>query len=71
MKKALNNEIVTAKIASLETDITKYNIEAKKLRDFTLLTKANSFRKMITEKKESIKAIDIALKKLDQELKAL
>ena len=65
-RKALNNEIVTAKkarqdlidwIASLETDITKYNIEAKKLRDFTLLTKANSFRKMITEKKNRSKQL--------------
>ena len=79
-RKALNDEIVTAKkprqdlidcIASLEADITKYSIEAEKLRDFTLLTKANSFRKTITKKEESIKAIDIALKKLDQELKAL
>ena len=75
-RKALNDEIVTAKkvrqdlidcIASLEADITKYSIEAEKLRDFTLLTKANSLRKTITKKEESIKAIDIALKKLDQE----
>ena len=78
-RKALNDEIVTAKkarkglidcIASLEADITKYSIKAEKLRNFTLLTKANSFRKTITEKEESIKAIDIALKKLGQELKA-
>ena len=79
-RKALNDEIATAKkarqdlidcIASLEADITKYSIEAEKLKDFTLLTKANSFRKTITEKEESIKITDIALKKLDQKLKAL
>ena len=43
-RKALNDQIVTVKkvrqdlivcIASLEADITKYSIEAEKLRDFT------------------------------------
>ena len=39
-------------IASLDADITKYSFEAEKKKDFTLLTKANAFRKSKTEKGE-------------------
>ena len=45
-------------IASLDTDITKYSFEAEKKKDFTLLTKANAFRKSKTEKEKSVAALD-------------
>ena len=58
-------------ITSLDTDITKYSFQAEKKRDFTLLTKANTFQNTKTEKEKSVAALDIALEKLQKDLKAL
>ena len=55
-------------IASLDTDTTKCSFEAEKN---TLLTKANPFRKSNTEKEKSVAALDVALGKLENDLKAL
>ena len=54
-----------------DSDITKYSIKAETNRDFTLLTKANSFRKTKMEKEKSIKALDVALGKLENGIKTL
>ena len=57
-RKLITDEIVIVKkekkdlldrIASLDTDITKYSFEAEKKKDFTLLTKANAFRNTKTD----------------------
>ena len=58
-------------ITSLDTDITKYSFQAEKKKDFTLLTKANTFQNTKTEKEKSVAALDIALEKLQKDLKAL
>ena len=58
-------------ITSLDTDITKYSFQAEKKRDFTLLTKANTFQNTKPEKEKSVAALDIALEKLQKDLKAL
>ena len=55
-------------IASLDTDTTKCSFEAEKN---TLLTKANPFRKSKPEKEKSVAALDVALEKLENDLKAL
>ena len=43
-----------AAIKSLETDIEEYSIAAKKENNLTLLTKANSFRVTVHQKKNII-----------------
>jgi hypothetical protein len=43
--------VVEKCILTLESDIEKYSIDARKKQDMTLLTKANSFRKTVVEKK--------------------
>ena len=73
------NENLTECIAFLDSDIaTEYSIEAEANRDFTLLTKAvllsnlsSSFRKTKMEKEKSIKALHVALGKLENGIKAL
>ena len=40
-------------IGFLDTDITKYTVLKQKRRDFTLLTKANAFRKSKTGKEKN------------------
>ena len=76
-KKLVTDDIVLVKkekkdlldcIASLDTDTTKCSFEAEKN---TLLTKANPFRKSNTEKEKSVAALDVALGKLENDLKAL
>ena len=56
---------------SLVTDIKKYSFEAEKKKDLTLLTKANIFWKSKIDKEKTIAALDIALGKLENDLKAL
>ena len=58
-------------ITYLDTDITKYSFQAEKKKDFTLLTKANAFRNTKTEKEKLVTALDVALEKLEKDLKAL
>ena len=58
-------------ITSLDTDIKKYSFQAEKKKDFTLLTKANTLWNTKTEKEKSVAALDIALEKLQKDLKAL
>ena len=58
-------------IASLDTDITKYTFEVEKMKDFTLVSKANAFQNTKTEKENSVAALDAALEKLEKDLKAL
>ena len=79
-RKLITDEIVTVKkkkmellscITSLVTDIEKYSLEAEKEKDFTLLTKANAFWKSKIDKEKTIAALDIALGKLENDLKAL
>ena len=57
-------------IASHGSDIIKCRIESEAKRDFTLLTKANSFWKTKTEKEKSTKALNVALEKLKNDIKA-
>ena len=64
-------EDFTEFVASLDLDITKYIIEAEANRDFTLLTKTNSFWKTKMEKEKSMKALDIGLGKLENNIKAM
>ena len=54
-------------------DITRYSIEAEAQfwSNFTLLTKPNSFRETKLEKENSIKVLDIALAKLENDIRAL
>ena len=63
-RKLITDEIVIVKkekkdlldcIASVDTDITKYTFEVEKKKDFTLLTRANTFRDTKTEKEKSEK----------------
>lgn len=65
-------------IASLDSDIAKCSIKAEANRDFKLLTKemllsnlSNSFRKTKMEKEQSIKALDVVLWELQNDIKAL
>ena len=79
-RKLITDEIVIVKkekkdlldrIASLDTDITKYSFEAEKKKDFTLLTKANAFRNTKTEKEKSVAALGTTSEKLEKDLKAV
>ena len=63
--------VVEKCILSLESDIEKYSSDAEKEQDMTLLTKANSFRKAVVEKKDNLKTFDIAINKLSEECKQL
>ena len=58
---------MTECIASLVSDITKYSTEAEANRDFTLLTQAIFF----FGKENGIKALDVALGKLENDIKVL
>ena len=78
-RKLVTDEIVLMKkekndlldcIASLGTDIIKYSFEAEKNKGCTLLTKENAFRKS-KQKEKSVAAFDVALGKLENELKVL
>ena len=51
-------------IASLDTNITKYCFKVEKKKDFTLLTKANAFRKSKMENEKSVAALDVAFGKV-------
>ena len=64
-------EDLTECIAYLDSDITKYSTEGEAKRDFALLTKANSFRKTKMEKEKSIKALNVALGKLENDVNNL
>ena len=79
-RKLITDEIVIVKkekkdvldcIASLDTDITKYNFEAEKKKDLTLLTETNALRNTKTEKEKFVATLDAALEKLEKDLKAL
>ena len=56
-----------AAIQSLETDIEKYSFAAEKESNLTLLTKANSFRVTVCEKKETLSSLENVLIKLNEE----
>ena len=56
-------------IKGLEADIETYSIAAEEKNDLSLLTKANSFRKTVREKKNTLEDIVKILERLDQELK--
>ena len=47
-----------AAIKSLETDIEEYSIAAKKENNLTSLTKANSFRVTVCQKKETLSSFN-------------
>ena len=55
--------------ASIDTDITKRSLKAEKKEDFTLFTKANAFWKSKTKKEELVPALDVALGKLENDLR--
>ena len=59
-----------AAIKSLETDIEEYSIAAKKENNLTLLTKANSFRATVCQKKET-SSLENTLVKLNEEHKQI
>ena len=56
-------------IKSLEADIETYSIAAEEKSDLSLLTKTNSFRKTVREKRNTLEDIVKILERLDQELK--
>ena len=56
-------------IKSLEPDIDSLSIAAEEKSDLSLLTKVNSFRHTVRNKKELISGLDCALEKLNDELK--
>ena len=58
-------------IKSLETDIEAYSIAAEKENDMTLLTKANSFRVTVGQKKETLSSLENILVKLNEEHKQM
>ena len=58
-------------ISSLEKDIVKYSMEAKEKSDLTILSKANSFRKMVTSKSMELVKLDKALAKMEEEKKQI
>ena len=60
-----------AAIQSLETDIEKYSFAAEKESNLTLLTKANSFRVTVREKKETLSSLKNVLIKLNEEQKQI
>ena len=62
-------------VTSLTTDIERYSVEAGEKEDLvemkSLLTKANSFRDAVKSKTQTIKDLEIALKKIEEEIQAL
>ena len=52
---------------TLKNDADKLSFEAEQKNDLTLLIKANSFRKITTEKAESISVLDKAIVKLQED----
>ena len=62
---------VEAAIQSLETDIEKYSFATEKENNLTLLTKANSFRVTVREKKETLSSLENVLIKLNEEQKQI
>ena len=60
-----------AAIKSLKTDIEEYSIAAKKESNLTLLTKANSFRVTVCQKKETLSSLENILVKLNEEHKQI
>ena len=56
-------------IESLNKGIEKYLAEAEEKRDFTLLSKANAFRKSVKEKQQTLNDLNNAQKKLEEEVK--
>ena len=55
-------------IRELQNAIERYSLEAETESDFNLLTKANSFRKTVTEKRELVKSLENVLANLEKEL---
>ena len=55
-----------AAIKSLETDIEQYSIAAEKENNLILLTKANSFRVTVRQKKETLSSLENSLMKLNE-----
>ena len=55
-----------AAIKSLETDIEQYSIAAEKENNLILLTKANSFRVTVRQKKETLSSLENTLMKLNE-----
>ena len=60
-----------AAIKSLETDIEEYSIAAKKENNLTSLTKTNSFRVTVHQKKETLSSLENTLVKLKEEHKQI
>ena len=60
-----------AAIQSLETDTEKYSFAAEKESNLTLLTKANSFRVTVREKKETLSSLENVFIKLNEEQKQI
>ena len=58
-------------IATLNKDIIKYSFEAEEKSDLTLLTKANALQKAVTEKEQTLKSLNKAMEKLEEECKDL
>ena len=54
-----------AAIKSYETDIEQYSIAAEKENNLILLTKANSFRVTVRQKKETLSSVGNTLVKLN------
>ena len=52
---------------TLKKDADKLSFEAEQKNDLALLIKANSFQKTTTEKAESIRVLDKAIAKLEEE----
>ena len=63
-------KVVESCIETLQIDIEKYSIAAEEKGDLSLLTKANSFRATVKEKKELILNLDMALKNLEEKCKS-
>ena len=55
-----------AAIKSHETDIEQYSIAAEKENNLILLTKANSFRVTVRQKKETLSSVGNTLVKLNE-----
>ena len=51
--------------------ITKYSFEVEMKKDFTLLSKVNTFRESKTEKEKSVAVLYVALGKLESDVKIL
>ena len=52
---------------TLKKDADRLSFEAEQKNDLALLIKANSFQKTTTEKAESIRVLDKAIAKLEEE----